>query len=116
MNKAFSILALSLSLAATTASAAGKSCPNPSFIQHQTYALYWHAQKTWLFASSTMHAFVFVEGSTLKNAKANVKIALNSISVTSAILMQRGYCIYRGGLMPSPYHFWPTSYPTIGYS
>ena len=109
------IIALSLSLAAATASAAAIQCPHASSFKRLNYNLHWRAENMWLFESSDLHYFVFVEGSrnysdkALQDAKAKVNNALKNLSAKAKAKVQAGYCIYMGEAFPK------VQYPVVGY-
>ena len=105
MKKTLSILALSLSLVATAASA--RFCPSASFIQNKTYLLSISQGTTQYFESTDKTAVVFIKkGTSLKDALKDIK---------SVSHIEFGHCIYKGNLVSNPPVLWPSSLPTVVY-
>ena len=125
MKKGLSILALSLSLVATAASA--RFCPSPAYIKKQSYELQWDSDpgtgRQWLFESEDCYdgegacSFIFVKGNTFEDASAAVQAVLKE-DLTLKKSLDYGHCIYKGKLAPQigdDPEFSAAEFPTVGY-
>ena len=111
MKKGLSILALSLSLVATAASA--RFCPSPAYIKKQSYQVSQYTEGVWVFASQDKNTFVYLnKGKTFKEANVALQNVLHDIH--SLIKIDYGHCIYKGDILSGKF-VWPSRLPTVVY-